>query len=106
MNFWISVSVATDDTNVPYFGDFIMKNVFGNGCPFTVKANGQKVDEDGFVTSSLTYITNRRTCVSVKIGDGHVQVRDTKDASKTALTFSPDEWRAFVGGVKNGEFDL
>lgn len=83
-----------------------MKNVFGNGCSFTTNERGQKIDEDGFITSSLTYITNRRTCVSVKIGAGRIQVRDTKDVSKTTLTFSHDEWKAFVGGVKNGEFDL
>lgn len=83
-----------------------MQKVFGNGSAFTVNKRGQKVDEDGFTTSSLTYITNRRTCVSVRVVDGHIQIRDTKDVSKTTLTFSPDEWKAFVGGVKKGEFDL
>jgi len=29
-----------------------MKNVFGNGRRFTVKKNGQKVDQDGFKTPS------------------------------------------------------
>ena len=78
---------------------------FGNGCPFKENARGQKVDEEGFATSSLTYITNRRTCVSVKIDSDKIQVRDTKDPTKATLTFNKDEWAAFIGGVKNGEFD-
>lgn len=83
-----------------------MKNVFGNGCVFTVSKNGQKIDEDGFVTSSVTYITNRRTCVSVKVGDDGVHLRNTEDAGKNTLAFDRDEWKAFLEGVKNGEFDL
>lgn len=37
---------------------------------------------------------------------GVVAVRDSKDPSGPALIFTPDEWRAFVGGVRDGEFDL
>jgi hypothetical protein len=33
-------------------------------------------------------------------------VRDSKDPQGPVLLFTPDEWRAFVGGVRNGEFDL
>ena len=66
-----------------------------------------RTDEDGFAVSSGTHITNQRlTCVSVKIGNDEVQVRDTKDLHKTTLTFSHDEWRSFISGVKDGEFDL
>jgi hypothetical protein len=36
---------------------------------------------------------------------GHLAVRDSKDKSGPVLTFTPGEWRAFVAGVKNGEFD-
>lgn len=45
-------------------------------------------------------------CVAVAQKDGTVAVRDTKDASKTTLRFTRDEWSAFVAGVKSGEFDL
>lgn len=37
---------------------------------------------------------------------GLVAVRDSKDPAGPALVFSPFEWSAFVGGVKDGEFDL
>lgn len=55
-------------------------------------------------TSSFCNLGN---CVEVgRAPDGTVLVRDTKDAGRrVALSFTPDEWRAFVLGVKAGEFD-
>ena len=45
-------------------------------------------------------------CVEVGQADGAVVVRDSKDAERRhALTFTTDEWAAFVRGVKAGEFD-
>ncbi len=83
-----------------------MVDKFGNGCAYTENERGQKVDEEGFTTSSITYITNRRTCVSVKIGDRDVKVRNTEDQTKKTLSFNHQEWAAFITGAKNGEFDL
>ncbi|MEK7453196.1 MAG: DUF397 domain-containing protein [Patescibacteria group bacterium] len=84
-----------------------MKKFFKNGRPFTVNALGQKVDEDGFFTSFETQRAPRKNrCVSVQILDDEVKVRDTKDPNKTTLTFNHNEWRAFLKGVKGGEFDL
>ncbi|WP_433498222.1 DUF397 domain-containing protein [Sphaerimonospora sp. CA-214678] len=36
---------------------------------------------------------------------GVVAVRDSKDPGGPALVFTPDEWRAFISGVKAGDFD-
>lgn len=84
-----------------------MKKTFGNGCNFTVNEHGQKVDEDGFKTSNESWFTGIRwCCVSVKVSDDKVQVRDTKDPSKATLVFDHDEWKSFVAGVKNGQFDV
>ncbi len=46
-------------------------------------------------------------CVEVgQLPGGSVTVRDTKDPERrAALTFTRDEWDAFVLGVKAGEFD-
>lgn len=45
-------------------------------------------------------------CVEVaSLADG-VALRDSKDRSKPAHVFTSTEWRDFVAGVKNGEFDL
>ncbi|MET8151063.1 DUF397 domain-containing protein [Actinoplanes sp. NPDC049668] len=37
---------------------------------------------------------------------GVVAVRDSKNPTGPALVFTPSEWTAFTGGVKDGEFDL
>ena len=34
-----------------------------------------------------------------------LMVRDSKNAKGPVLGFTPGEWGAFVGGVRNGEFD-
>jgi hypothetical protein len=46
-------------------------------------------------------------CVEVrKTENGDVEVRDTKDRSKAAHSYTRGEWDAFIGGARNGEFDL
>lgn len=44
-------------------------------------------------------------CVEVALLDGQVAVRDSKDREGPVLKFTPAEWAAFIGGVRNGEFD-
>lgn len=44
-------------------------------------------------------------CVEVSSGTGAIRVRDSKRSDSPILTFDTDEWRVFVAGVKNGEFD-
>jgi hypothetical protein len=43
-------------------------------------------------------------CVEVRNTSGTVQVRDSKDKTGPVLTVTPDEWSAFIGGVRDGEF--
>ncbi len=45
-------------------------------------------------------------CVEIAFVDGHVAVRNSRDRGGPALLFSSAEWQAFLGGVRNGEFDL
>ena len=46
-------------------------------------------------------------CVEVgRTAEGAVLVRDTKDRTHQALSFTDEEWTAFVAGVKAGEFDF
>lgn len=65
-------------------------------------AEGRK-ERDGFVCSHKTMCT---ACVAVKRDGGAVQIRDTKDEADTTLSFTNEEWKAFIEGVKNGEFDV
>jgi hypothetical protein len=38
--------------------------------------------------------------------DHVITIRDGKNPDGPKLIFTPDEWQAFVAGVKDGEFDL
>jgi hypothetical protein len=49
---------------------------------------------------------NGGNCVEVARNlPGAVAVRDSKDPEGPKLVFTPDEWRAFAAGVRDGEFD-
>jgi Domain of unknown function (DUF397) len=57
-----------------------------------------------WVKSSLSF--SNGNCVEVaSLPDGEVGVRNSKDAQGPVLRFTADEWDAFLGGVRNGEFD-
>jgi hypothetical protein len=49
---------------------------------------------------------NQSNCVLVRHNETTVQVKDSKDPEGPVLTFSRSEWAAFVGGTRDGEFDL
>jgi Domain of unknown function (DUF397) len=56
-----------------------------------------------WVKSSFSY--SNGNCVEVaSLYGAAVGVRDTKDAGGLVLRFSPAEWDAFLGGVRNGKF--
>jgi hypothetical protein len=58
----------------------------------------------GWFKSSLSFANGN--CVEVQfLTDGGVQVRNSRDHSQDALTFTAEEWDAFLGGAKNHEFD-
>lgn len=48
---------------------------------------------------------NCDNCVEVAFVDGAIAVRDSKNPQGPALIYTRDEWEAFIGGVKDGEFD-
>jgi hypothetical protein len=57
-----------------------------------------------WVKSSLSLANGN--CVEVASLPGHeIGVRNSRDAQGAMLRFTPDEWHAFLGGVRNGEFD-
>ena len=57
-----------------------------------------------WIKSSLSY--GNGNCVEVAgLADDVIMVRDSKNANGAVLGFTPGEWDAFVGGVRNGEFD-
>jgi Domain of unknown function (DUF397) len=45
-------------------------------------------------------------CVEVAEINDVVAVRDSKNPTGPALIFTPAEWRAFIDGARDGEFDI
>jgi hypothetical protein len=54
-----------------------------------------------------SYSGNGGNCVEVGTGlPGKIAVRDSKNPDGPVLSFGPEEWDAFVKGLKRGDFDL
>lgn len=67
------------------------------------KNNLRLPSDDSFRKSSFSESAN---CVAVAVqSDGSVKVRNSKDSKLATLQFTPGEWKAFVEGVKHGEFE-
>lgn len=50
---------------------------------------------------------NSDNCVETRRDGTNVQVRDSKWGEQSAvLTFTPDEWDAFLAGARDGQFDV
>jgi Domain of unknown function (DUF397) len=57
-----------------------------------------------WIKSSLSF--SNSNCVEVAdLPDGRIGVRHSKDTEGPVLRFTPDEWHAFLGGARKGEFD-
>ena len=57
-----------------------------------------------WVKSSLSF--SNGNCVEVAHLPGRtIGLRDSKDPHGPVLRFTPDEWQAFLGGARLGEFD-
>src|SRR6266487_6311852 len=60
--------------------------------------------DSSWIKSSLSY--SNSNCVEVAdLSDGQIGVRHSKDREGPVLRFTSDEWHAFLGGVRKGEFD-
>ena len=58
-----------------------------------------------WVKSSLSFANNN--CVEVaNLAGGEVGVRNSRNSAGPVLRFTPGEWHAFLGGVRNGEFEF
>ena len=65
---------------------------------------GRPGSDPHWVKSSKSY--SNGNCVEVaSLPNGEIGVRDSKDPDGAVLRFTPDEWHAFLGGARNGEFD-
>jgi hypothetical protein len=65
---------------------------------------GRAMTGSGWIKSSLSFANGN--CVEVAdMPDGEIGVRNSRDSSGPVLKFTPDEWHAFLVGVRQGEFD-
>jgi hypothetical protein len=65
---------------------------------------GSPSTQVSWIKSSLSFANG--DCVEVaNLPDGDIGVRDSKNSEGAILRFTPGEWHAFLGGVRNGEFD-
>ena len=57
-----------------------------------------------WIKSSLSFANGNCVEVANLPGD-EIGIRDSKDSEGPVLRFTPDEWHAFLGGIRKGEFD-
>jgi hypothetical protein len=74
------------------------------GTPRCEERPGDQLVGPLWIKSSLSLANGN--CVEVAgLAVGAVGVRNSRDAGGAVLAFTPEEWCAFLGGVRNGEFD-
>lgn len=56
-------------------------------------------------TVEILFVDGKDVPVEHKHDDHMVVMRDAADPDGDALYYTPDEWQAFILGVKDGEFD-
>jgi hypothetical protein len=65
------------------------------------------IDLSGAVWRKSTRSNAGGDCVEVaQLPDGGRAVRDSKNPTGPILRFTAKEWATFIGGTKDGEFDL
>jgi hypothetical protein len=68
-----------------------------------LETNGETWSDAAWFKSSFSHANG---CVEVAFGADRVAVRDSKHQHGPVLIFRSDEWRAFLAGVRGGEFEL
>ncbi len=73
--------------------------------PFTMDApTSSAFSSLRWIKSSLSAANGNCVEIAALPCDG-VAIRDSKDVTGPILQFTADEWSAFLGGVRNGDFD-
>nr|WP_229807449.1 DUF397 domain-containing protein [Actinoplanes lobatus] len=74
-----------------------------------IEVKGMQVDEAELAGASWRKSSRSGAaghCVEVAAVRQAIAVRDSKNPDREPLIFTTAEWDAFVGGAKDGEFDL
>lgn len=70
----------------------------------------KKIVLNDSVRESLSWLKARSStanghCLEVAAAVGNIAIRDSKDPDGPILIYTPPEFRAFLDGARNGEFD-
>ncbi|WP_045742534.1 DUF397 domain-containing protein [Actinoplanes rectilineatus] len=71
-----------------------------------IKTKGFRLDLSRAEWLASTQGGSAANRVEVAFVDEAIAVRDSRNPAGPALIFTAAEWDAFVGGAKDGEFDL
>lgn len=67
--------------------------------------SGTRLVVGQWTKSSFSFEPNQ--CVEVcPLASGGMAVRDSKNPAGAALSYTAEEWSAFIKGAKDGQFDL
>lgn len=73
---------------------------------FAVRGQRPSGDDSPGVWRKSSFSSYNANCVEVSgLSSEAIRVRDSKNPRGGVLHFTPGEWDAFIGGVRNGEFD-
>ena len=64
-----------------------------------------EIDLSRAVWRKSTKSSANSQCLEVAVLKGATAIRDSKDPTGPALTFTPAKWAAFTAGVQAGQFD-
>jgi Domain of unknown function (DUF397) len=87
-------------------GAWQIRNRAGDNVRFKGRSANRRDPYEGanWIESSLSYANG--DCVqAARLPDGRIGLRDSKNTAGPVLFFTTAEWSAFLGGVRNGEFD-
>jgi hypothetical protein len=62
--------------------------------------------KNGIRFKKSSYSPKGQYCVAVSKSKNHIFLTDTKEPNALILNFTIPEWKAFILGVKSGEFDI
>jgi hypothetical protein len=65
----------------------------------------QGLHEQGNVAWRISTRSGGGDCVEVAVVDGSVAFRHSHRPDEGIIVYTASEWRAFVEGIKDGEFD-
>ncbi len=88
-----------------FFGDSAGAGILTQRSPLDEGSDGKKPQLD---LGEAEWMSGSNGVGDVQIAfvEGYIAMRDGRSPDGPALIFTPAEWRAFVLGARDGEFDL